>query len=325
MVMNWELIQKPNGFKIEENKSKEGYIKVSVEPLMRGYGNTVGNTVRRILMSSIEGSAVYGFKLEGFEHPLSTMEGVLHDATQIMLNLKSIRLSILEEDVEVNIKKSGPCVVTAADIAKSNSAVKVINKDQLILEVTGDVDVDLNVYIKRGVGYQLSDQMNTDDKPVGFIPTDALFSPVTKVKYEVVEDIRYKAERNYEKVLMEIWHDTTVDGENFLPYASKIAKDIFAALVNFDEDVDSVGNGNKDEDKDPIEKLLDCDIEELEFSKRPANCLRSANIRKVKQLVTMGRDELMKMKNLGSKSLLELEEKLKQRGLYLGMNIKKKG
>lgn len=325
MTMNWELIQKPKGFKIEENDQKKGYIKVAVEPLMRGYGNTLGNTIRRILMSSIEGTAIYGFKLDDFEHSLSTSEGILEDATQVVLNLKSVRLAMLEDEVEVNIKKSGPASITAGDIEKANSGVRVINKDHKIMEITGNKDVELSIYIKRGVGYEISDNMSVDDKPVGFIPVDALFSPVIKVKYEVIEDIRFKTERNYEKVVFEITHDTTVDGENFIPYASKIAKDIFGALVNFDEDSAASASNNTETELDPVEKLLDCDIEELELSKRPSNCLRSANIRKVKQLVTMSRDELMKMKNLGTKSLLELEEKLKQRGLYLGMNIKKRG
>ena len=325
MVMDWNLIQKPDGFKIEQNEQETGYIKVSIEPLMRGYGNTVANTLRRILLSSIEGSAIYGFSINGFEHSLATRDGIYQDATQITLNLKAIRLSILEREVEVDIKRKGPVKIFAKDIEKENSAVKVINKDQLILEVTGNVDVDLTLYIKRGVGYELSDNIETEGKPINFIPVDALYSPITKVKYQIDEDIRYETKRDYERAVMEIWHDTSIDGENFIPFASKIAKDVFGALVNFDEEVGIIDSRGTDLNRKASEKLLDMSIDELNLSKRPTNCFREQNIKKIKQLVTMSRDELIKMKNLGSKSLQEIEEKLKLKDLYLGMNIKKRG
>ncbi len=327
MTMNWDFIKKPNGFKIEENKADEGYIKVSVEPLMRGYGNTVGNALRRILLSSMEGSAIYGFMMDGVEHPLSTVDGVVEDTTQIILNLKNVRLSCVDDEAEVRIKRKGPVIITAGDLEKENSKVHVVNKNLEIINITAKREVDVTLYIKKNVNFEISDNIATEGKPVGFIPVDALFSPVTKVKYDVIEDIRVGTERNYEKVIFEIWHDRTMNGENFIPFAGKIAKDIFGALINFDDEDEKVAPKavSKKAQSDPMDEILDKDIDELELSKRPANCLRSSNVNKIKQLVSMTRDELMKMKNLGSKSLKEIEEKLKQRNLYLGMNIKKRG
>ena len=321
MTMNWSLLTFPKGYKIKTNDEEKGYIKITIEPLMRGYGNTVGNALRRVLLSSMEGAAIYGYVLEGFQHPLDTAEGIYEDATQITLNLKSLNIATDQEEIEVNINKKGPCIITGKDIEEANSFVSVVNKDQKILEATKDVEVDLTLYIKKGIGFEISDNMEIKDKPVNFIAIDALYSPIIKVNYEVEEDIRVGTVRNFERLTMEIWHNKTQNPENFIPFASKILKDTFATLIDFEEEP---VKEKKKEDKKEENKFLDESIEILELSKRPYNCLVNSNITKIRQLVSMSREELMKMKNLGSKSLKEIEDKLRDKDLYFGMNFNKK-
>ena len=321
MTMNWSLLTLPKGYKIVENKKDEGYIKFTIEPLMRGYGNTVGNALRRVLLSSMEGNAVYGFTLDGIQHPLDSIDGVYQDATEIIMNLKSLNLVTDEDELEVNIEKQGPCVITGKDIEDNNSFVTVINKDQIIFEVTGKEKVDFTVYIKRGIGFEISDNMSTDNKPVNFIPVDALFSPILKVNYLIDEDIRVGTVRNFEKLTIEVWHNKTQNAEIFIPFSAKILKDIFTTLVDFEEE-EPVEEVKKEEEEE--NKFLSESIEVLDLSKRPLNCLVSSKITKIKQLVSMSRDELMKMKNLGSKSLKEIEQKLEEKKLYLGMQFKKR-
>ncbi|MCD6578989.1 DNA-directed RNA polymerase subunit alpha [bacterium] len=322
MTMNWSLLTLPKGYRIEENKNEEGYIRFSIEPLMRGYGNTIGNALRRVLLSSMEGSAVYGYTLEGFQHALDSTEGIYQDATEIIMNLKTINLTTDEKELEININKQGPCVITGKDLEDNNSFLTVINKDQVILEVTGKEKVDLNVYIKKGIGFELSDSMSLENKPVNFIAVDALFSPILKINYNVDEDIRVGTIRNFEKLTLEVWHNRTQNAEVFIPFSAKILKDIFTTLVDFEEDepVKDV-KGKKEEEEN---QYLAESIEVLDLSKRPLNCLVSSKITKIKQLVSMSRDELMKMKNLGSKSLKEIEKRLEEKKLYLGMQFKKR-
>ena len=321
MTMDWSLLTLPKGYKIIENKKDEGYIKITIEPLMRGYGNTVGNALRRVLLSSMEGSAIYGFTLEGFLHALDSNDGIYQDATEITMNLKSIDLATDENELEVNIKKEGPCVITGKDIEDSNPLVTVINKDQVIFEVTGKQEVDFTVYIKRGIGFELSNNISTENKPVHFIAVDALYSPILKVNYLVDEDIRVGTVRNFEKLTLEIWHNRTQNPEVFIPFSAKILKDIFTTLIDFEEEEPE--KVVKKEAEEEENKYLSESIEILDLSKRPLNCLVSSKITKIRQLVSMSRDELMKMKNLGSKSLKEIEKKLEEKKLYLGMQFKR--
>ena len=322
IAQNWRSLVKPK--KIEPSSSNSNfYGKFTIRPLERGYGITIGNSLRRILLSSLCGAAITSVKLEGVLHEFSSIPGVVEDVTEIILNLKGVRVFTNSEGpirARLDIKgRSGKVVnVTAGQILFEGSA-EVLNSDHHIATLTegGSFKADLEINIGRG--YQPGAQDTIQDKPIGTIAVDALYSPIEKVKYTVT-NARVKQRTDYDRLTIEIWTDGSVHPEDALAYAAKILKEQISVFINFYEKPEPVVV----EDEEPEEQWnehLFCRVEELELSVRSANCLQNAGIEYIYQLVQKTEAEMLKTKNFGRKSLNEIRDILDERNLHLGMKL----
>ena len=318
--------KRPKGITFEHSEETRDYGKFVAYPFERGYGTTIGNTLRRILLSSIQGYAVSAVRIttfneEGNSHVVtSEFEAIPHvveDTPVIISNLKSLRLS-LPVDVEeqtIHIEWKGPGTMTGADLEKGG--IEVANKDQLICTVMDEGNLDFEIQVNLGRGYVPAELNEKYIEHIGTIPVDSIFSPITKVKY-AVEDTRVGQRSDYDKLNLEVWTDGTIAPENALAEAAKIAKDHFTIFINFDED-DVVGDDDVDEEEERIRALLETPVEELELSVRSSNCLKNANIKTIGDLTRRTEDDIAKTRNFGKKSLQEIKEKLKEWNLSLGM------
>ncbi len=307
--------------KSDENKEKT-YAKFAAEPFERGYGYTIGNSLRRILLSSIEGAAITSVKIDGVSHEFSTIPGVVQDVSEIILNLKQVLFvshSRGTRKVELKVKKKGE--VVAGDITTDNT-LEVLNPDHVILTTEKEVEIRMELEIGIGRGYRSGELNKHANQPVGVIPVDSLFSPVRKVKY-YVENTRVGQMTDYDKLIMEIWTDGRINSENALKQASAILKEHLGIFVNYDETYlefeEEEGRGREEEDQ--LQKLLNMPISEIELSVRSANCIHNANIKTIRELVTKSEPEMLKYRNFGKKSLNEIKAILTTMGLSLGMKI----
>jgi DNA-directed RNA polymerase subunit alpha len=316
--MKWKALHMPKGIVKEKGEAKYG--KFVVEPLERGWGVTLGNALRRVLMSSLQGAAVVSARFEGASHEFSTLEGVKEDVAEIILNLKRLRVKLLsDEDATLRIDVSGEGVVRAEHI-EGNPAVKILNPDLHIatLSKTGSLTVELRV--SDGRGYVGSEELKREDDPLGVIPIDADFSPVTKVSYEVT-DTRVGQRTDFNRLEIEIWTDGSLEPEDAMAYAAKLLVDHVEMLINFEGDLESPEEVVRDEERDRVKGLLKMRVDELELSVRSSNCLRCANIHTLSDLVRNQESEMLKYKNFGRKSLVELNEVLSNIGLRFGMDV----
>ena len=324
------------GFKIpkttsmEHSKVEENHDTFVAYPFERGFGTTIGNTLRRVLLSSIQGYAItavwFHYFDEAGDHTISNefeaIPGVKQDISEIIARLKKLRLTLSEEieSLTIDIDCKGPGVVTGADFEKDR--VQVVNKDLEIFDMMDDTNLTLTVQIDFNRGYVPSDVIQdlidkSDEKNPGIIPVDAIFSPVTRVKY-AIEPTRVGQRNDYDKLVLDVWTDGTISPENALAEAAKIAKDHFSIFINFDESLVQVTE-EVDEDMAKIEKILNTPVEELELTVRSSNCLKNANIRTIRDLTKMTEEEIAKTRNFGKKSLTEIKDKLKEWNLELGM------
>ncbi len=317
---NWRELIRPKRLEVEEDSHTRFYGKFVCEPLERGFGVTLGNSLRRILLSSLQGAAIVSVRIEGALHELSSLPGVIEDVTDIILNLKGVRIKLFDEkDRLVRIEKKGPGEVTAADIVAAEGEVEVLNPDHHIATLADDGELQMEMVVKWGKGYVPSEQNEDPEAPVGTIPIDAIFSPVKKVNF-VVSQARVGQMTDYDKLTMEVWTDGSTTPEDALAYAAKILKEQLAVFINFDEQ-------NEPEDEKPasglaaIEEHLNKRIDELEFSVRSANCLKNANIHYIGELVQRTEQQMLKTKNFGRKSLKEIKTILEGMGLELGMQL----
>ena len=318
--------RRPKGITFEHSEETRDYGKFAAYPFERGYGTTIGNTLRRILLSSIQGCAVSAVRItthdeEGASHVVSSefeaIPHVVEDTPLIISNLKSLKL-ILPEDVDeqtVSVEWKGEGTVTGADLEKDG--IVVANKDQAICTVMKEGRLDFEIQVNLGRGYVPAELNEKYIEHIHTIPVDSIFSPISKVKYSV-EDTRVGQRSDYDKLNFEIWTDGTIAPENALAEAAKIAKDHFAIFINFDED-DLLGGDDVDEEEQRIRALLDTPVEELEFSVRSSNCLKNANIKSVGDLTRRTEEDIAKTRNFGKKSLQEIKEKLQEWNLSLGM------
>jgi len=316
--MKWKALHMPKGIVKEKGEPKYG--KFVVEPLERGWGVTLGNALRRVLMSSLQGAAVVSARFEGASHEFSTLEGVKEDVAEIILNLKRLRVKLLsDEDATLRIDVSGEGIVRAEHI-EGNPAVKILNPDLHIatLSKTGSLTVELRV--SDGRGYVGSEELKREDDPLGVIPIDADFSPVTKVSYEVT-DTRVGQRTDFNRLEIEIWTDGSLEPEDAMAYAAKLLVDHVEMLINFEGDLESPEEVVRDEERDRVKGLLKMRVDELELSVRSSNCLRCANIHTLSDLVRNQESEMLKYKNFGRKSLVELNEVLSNIGLRFGMDV----
>lgn len=306
----------------EESSATETYAKFLAEPFETGYGHTIGNSIRRVLLSSLEGAAISSIKVDGAMHEFATIEGVVEDVTDIVLNLKKILFkahSREQQTVLLSVNKEG--AVTAADI-QLNQNLEIVNPQQHICTLDKKKKFEMELEIKVGRGYLPGDENKKPNQPIGVIAIDSLFSPVTRVRY-AVENARVGQRTDYDRLLLEVWTDGRISPDDALTQASAILQhhlDVFVGYdknaVEFEEVVD-----RQDEEKSKLKKLLNMSVNEIELSVRAANCLNNANITTVGQLAMKSEQEMLKYRNFGKKSLNEIKDKLSALGLSLGMSF----
>ena len=306
----------------EDSTATETYAKFVAEPFETGYGHTIGNSLRRVLLSSLEGAAITSMKVDGAMHEFATIDGVVEDVTDIVLNLKKIKFKAHSRDEQtllLSVNKEG--AVTAADI-QLNQNVELVNPDQLICTLDKKKKFEMELTVKIGRGFCPSDENKKPGQAIGVVAIDSLFSPVTRVRY-AVEAARVGQRTDYDRLILEIWTDGRISPDDALTQASAILQhhlDVFVGYdknaVEFEEAVDK-----QDEEKMKMKKLLNMSVNEIELSVRAANCLNNANITTVGQLAMKTEQEMLKYRNFGKKSLNEIKDKLQALGLSLGMNF----
>ncbi len=290
-----------------------------VEPLERGFGHTLGNSLRRVLLSSLPGAAVSSVHIEGVQHEFSTVPGVKEDVTEIILNLKALSVKLYGDDQErktVSVDIQGPCEVTGADI-RVDEEIEIINPELHIATLNEDAHLRMQLTIDRGRGYVSADRNKDATMPIGVIPIDSIFTPVRKVNY-TVEDTRVGQATDYDKLTLEIWTNGTLKPEEAISGAARILTEHLSLFVALTDQVITVPMPPTEQSSG--ERLLEMTIEELDLSVRAYNCLKRANINTVAELVTRNVEDMMKVRNLGRKSLEEVEQKLHELGLSLRPN-----
>ncbi len=321
--MKWKSMTMPKEVATDQESATPTFGRFTVEPLERGFGNTVGNALRRTLLSSIQGAAVTSLRVDGVLHEFSTIPGVLEDVTQIVLNIKRIRPRLVSDEpqiVRLEVEKEGK--YTAGDLTLPGGEVEILNPDQHILELTKDTKLLMELRIAAGRGYVLADQNTDPEAPLGTIPVDSLFSPVVKVNY-IVENTRVGQRTDYDRLILEINTDGSISPEDALSYAAKIVKDHMQLFITIEEEFESEKVEEIDEETLRVRQLLEMRVDELELSVRSSNCLRAANIQELRDLVRRSESEMLKYRNFGRKSLTELNAILSELGLSFGMDIGK--
>ncbi len=319
MYNNWQELIKPEKLVVI---SKPDYAKFVWEPLERGFGITIGNSLRRIILSSLYGVAIVSVKFDTVLHEFSTIDGVLEDVSEIILNLKEVRFLLDNtEEGTARIDKKGKGEVTAADITSDDGRCAVLNPDLHIATLSDDASFSLTMNVKLGRGYSLSEANKNEDDPIGTIPIDSVFSPIKRVNY-IIGNARLGQRTDYDKLTIEIWTDESITPEDAVAYAAKIMKDQMGFFINFDEELEPEPEIEKDEPhRQELNQNLYKSVEELELSVRSANCLKNADIFKIYQLVQKTEADMLKTKNFGRKSLNEIKQVLEDMGLHLGMKL----
>ncbi len=319
MYMNWQQMISPEKVQVT---SKPGYGKFVCEPLERGFGTTIGNALRRILLSSLYGAAVVAVKFDNVMHEFTVIPGVLEDVSEIILNLKEVRFKISDPEpksVRLDVEREG--VVTAEDLVSEDGRAEILNPRAHIATLSNGARLKMTLTVKAGKGYSLSEANKDEDSPVGTIPIDAVFCPIRRVNY-VVGNSRVGQKTDYDKLTLEVWTDGSITPEDAVAYAAKILKEQMTIFINFDEQSEPEPEEKPEEEqKSQFNENLYRSVEELELSVRSANCLKNADINKIYQLVSKTEAEMLKTKNFGRKSLNEIKEVLGEMGLSLGMKL----
>lgn len=320
MSINWREMIKPEKVQVTSTPT---YGKFVCEPLERGFGITIGNSLRRIILSSLYGAAITSVKIEKVDHEFSVVPGVLEDVSEIILNLKQVRLKTKDEQPRMlYCSVQGQTVVTAGDFTSPDGAIEVLNPDLHIATLTTDGNLQMEMNVRVNKGYALSEANKDEDAPIGTMPIDAVFSPIKRVNY-VVANARVGQRTDYDKLTLEVWTDGSILPEDAVAYAAKILKDQMTMFIHFSEDEQAAEPAQKSKDEEPADfnENLFRSVDELELSVRSANCLKNAEINKIYQLVQKTENEMLKTKNFGRKSLNEIKEVLTEMGLSLGMKL----
>ena len=319
---NWHELIAPEKLEVDKESHTESYGKFICQPLERGFATTIGNSLRRILLSSIQGAAITSVKIEGALHEFTSMKDISEDVSEIILNLKQVRTKLNSEDSQViHIEKQGPCIVTAADIQSNLDLVEIMNPEQVICTLTGEATFSAEMVVEWGKGYQPAEQQDKDKLAIGQIPIDAIFTPIQSIQY-VVSQARVGQRTDYDKLTIEIDTDGSVRPESALAFAAKILKEQMTIFINFDEEsAEPEKADDEEEDVEPLNPYLDKPVEDLELSVRSANCLKNAEIHFIGDLAQKTDQEMLKTKNFGRKSLNEIKSLLSEMGLTLGMKV----
>jgi DNA-directed RNA polymerase subunit alpha len=316
---NWRDLIRPKGISLDPEGANEFYGKFVCEPLERGFGITIGNSLRRVLLSSLQGAAITAVRIEGALHEFTTVPDVVEDVSDILLNLKEVVFKAAQSKTyTVRVDKEGPGPVYAKDI-QLVEGLEVLNPDHLIaiLDKKGPLAMELTVNVGRG--YVPAERNKTPTMPIGTIPTDALFSPIRKVNY-IIQNARVGQVTDYDKLTLEVWTNGSVKPSDAVAFAAKILKEQLSIWINFEE-TEETSYQAAGGDEEPLNENLFRSVEELELSVRSANCLQNANITLIGELVQKTEQDMLKTKNFGRKSLKEIKEILATMGLSLGMKI----
>ncbi len=316
-------IQMPETLQVEDSSDTFGTF--VLQPLERGFGVTIGNSFRRILLSSLPGIAINAIKINGVEHEYSSIKGVKEDVYEIILNLKEVRFSQIDQSSGIiHLTKKGEGKLTAADIAEATGDYEVLNPDQLVATMSEDAEIEMELRVGRGRGYVPSEEQDVDtDENVTLIPIDAIYTPIKQVKYDV-DNVRVGQRTDYEKLTMEVTTDGSVNAKEALTIAGKILKEHIEKFIT--EEIDEPFTQEEEEvdaEKQRIANLLKTSIEDLNLSVRAYNCLKSANINTIGELVSRDEQDLLKFRNFGKKSLAELVEVIEDKNLHFGMDVSK--
>jgi DNA-directed RNA polymerase subunit alpha len=316
---NWRELIKPKRLEPEADTLSSTYGRFVAEPLERGFGTTLGSALRRVLLSSLQGAAIVQVKFEGVPHEFSTVAGVKEDVTEIILNLKEVRLKAhTDKPKRLRIDKIGPGTVTAGDI-QAGSTVEILNPDLHLATLSEGGHLDAELVVKVGKGYVAAERNKDEDMAIGQIAIDAIFSPIEKVNFRV-EQARVGQRTDYDKLILEVWTDGSVKPEDATAFAAKILKDQLQVFINFEEE-DEPEVQIQEPEEITYNSNLDRKVSELELSVRAANCLKAANLRYIGELVQKTDAEMLKTKNFGRKSLNEIKDILQSMNLHLGSHI----
>ena len=313
-------IVKPKRLEFDKKNRSEYYGKLSAGPFERGFGVTIGNSLRRMLLSSIEGAAVIAVKFEGIFHEFSSIPGVVEDVTEIILNIKQLNLKLTGEaySKRIYIKASDAGTVCAKDII-ADPDVEILNPDHVLFTIDQSTNVEIEMIVRKGRGYVPADKHLIENESVQMIPIDSSFSPIEKISYHV-ENTRVGQSSDYDSLIMELWTNGGITPEDAVAHAAKIVKDHMQIFINFDEEPEPVMPQVDEKKQKMLGNMAKC-VEELELSVRSYNCLKNANIQTIAELVTKTDGEMLKTRNFGRKSLNEIKEILEEMGLHLGMKV----
>ncbi len=321
MQKSWKDLIRPKRLEVEKETLTPFYGKFTAEPFERGLGITIGNSLRRLLLSSLQGAAITSIKIDGVLHEFSTIPGTKEDMTEIILNLKEVRLKLHTEGPKtIRVKAEGPKVLKAGDIL-TGDAVEILNPDHYIATLSRDAKLSMEMVVKMGRGYVPAERNKEENQPIGTIPMDAIFSPIKKVNYTVT-NARVGQITDYDKLTLEVWTDGSLNPEEATAHSAKILKDQLSIFITFEEEEEAEMSYSEDEEeKEGVNENLLRSVDELELSVRSANCLKHANIKLIGDLVQKTEAEILATKNFGRKSLNEIKDILAEMGLSLGMKL----
>ena len=324
MPIRLSPFEMPQAVQVMDEGKTATYTRFVVEPFEIGYARTIGNSLRRVLLSSIEGAAISSVKIKDVSHEFSTIKGCAEDVTDIILNLKRVLLKTFNrEAMTISLKKKGPCVVTAGDFAQDNS-VQVLNPKQEICTLDVDGELEMTCEVRTGRGFCLADGNKRPDQEIGRIAIDSIFSPVTRVNF-LVENTRVGQRTDYEKLILDVWTDGRISPEDALKTAGAVLRKHLDVFVDDEDEKEAIKFEDADksvtDDRERLRKLLNMSVNEVELSVRAANCLNNANISTVGELVSKTEADMLKYRNFGKKSLTEIKAKLVTMGLSLGFKF----
>jgi len=329
--MRWRGLELPTNVVFDKESLSSTYGKSSIEPFERGFGVTVGNSLRRILLSSLEGSAVTSLKFKGVQHEFSSIQGVMEDVTNIVLNIKSLVVQLEDDEPKnMSIVANSAGVITAADI-KADAGINIFNPDQVIATLTDDVDFEIEMHVEKGRGYvPATEDTDDEEREIGLIALDAAYSPVTRVRYNT-EETRVGQLINYDRLIMEIWTDGTITPEMALVESAKVLRKHLGPFIQYselgddfapEEDIDtSEWEGDDSEEDIAMKEKLSMPLQQLDLSVRANNCLEMAEITTIGQLAQMKESDILALRSFGQTSLNEIKKKFAELGLELGMDV----
>ncbi len=319
IARNWRELIRPRRLDVEEDTLSLNYGRFYCEPLERGFGTTIGNALRRVLLSSLQGAAITNIRIGDVLHEFSTIPGVLEDVATVVLNLKDVRVRMNAEGPKtIRVKRSGEGIVVAGELISDDQTVEIMNPEHKICTLGPDSELELEATVGLGKGYVLADKNKTEEMPIGTIPIDSVFSPIRRVNYTVTP-ARVGRETDFDRLNLEVWTDGAIDPADAVAFAAKILKEQLSIFINFEEQAEAPPMHI--DEPEPLNPNLFRSVDELELSVRSANCLQNANIRFIGELVQKTEAEMLKTKNFGRKSLNEIKETLASLGLSLGMTI----